>query len=221
MDGGLSSLVGWLYLQMQHDPLDAADQRFWPLLQFFLPGPTAGGISFRPLRPSTRLLPPAIILDLTPLHPDPMLLEFRLTVMNQVPTLHGLNTYLEATGFHRLPALSAHRLGGFARRQSPNCGQSPSRRGKLGGPVWRVCRWSQTAGSSPGSATSSSSAPTGTPPCPWTGDAPGVSNSGLGVAATDASAAVNMAFRNRCRAREDCPLDAHPHSINLHHCSGD
>src|SRR5436309_11999000 len=105
----LASFPRWSggYLQMMHDPIMQRVNDFGPQSVFakelransgknFLSAPFALlNILFMPL---------AIMLDVTPFVQILILLWNFGFVMNQILTVHGLNTYLESSGFYRIPA---------------------------------------------------------------------------------------------------------------------
>ena len=106
----LASFPRWSggYLQMMHDPIMQRINDLGPLSVFakevransgrnFLSAPFALlNILFMPL---------AIMLDVTPFVQILILLWNFGFVMNQILTVHALSTYLESSGFYRVPAL--------------------------------------------------------------------------------------------------------------------
>ena len=108
------------YLQMLHDPLMQQINDFGPASVFAkeIRGNSGRNFLAAPFALFNALLMPlAIILDVTPFIQILMLLWNFGFVMNQVLTLHGLNAYLEGTGFHRLPALFGALVAGLGRRR--------------------------------------------------------------------------------------------------------
>ena len=106
----LASFPRWSggYLQMMQDPLMQRINDFGPQSvfakelransgRFFLSAPFA--------LLNILLLPLAIMLDVTPFVQILILLWNFGFVMNQILTVHGLNAYLESSGFYRFPAL--------------------------------------------------------------------------------------------------------------------
>ncbi|MBL9174736.1 MAG: hypothetical protein JNL10_14455 [Verrucomicrobiales bacterium] len=204
------------YLQMQHDPLMQRINDFGPASIFAREIRSNSGRNFlsAPFALlNALLLPLAIILDVTPFIQILMLLWNFGFVMNQVLTLHGLNTYLEATGFHRIGALLGALLGGAGAAMIPEL-QAVAPAGAVLGALyggflvglnrWLVTRLRDIILFGPqlvlhalGQVMRQS-----------------IEFVASGAAATDASA-VNMAFRTAAGPREDRPLDTYPHFINL------
>jgi hypothetical protein len=111
----LASFPRWSggYLQMMHDPLMQKVNDFGPASVFAKEVRANSGRNFlsAPFALFNILLMPlAIMLDLTPFVQILIVLWNFGFVMNQILTVHGLNTYLESSGFQRFPAL----LGGLA-----------------------------------------------------------------------------------------------------------
>jgi hypothetical protein len=114
----LASFPRWSggFLQMMHDPIMQRINDFGPFSVFakelransgrnFLSAPFAlFNILFMPL---------AIMLDITPFIQILVVLWNFGFVMNQILTVHGLNTYLESSGFYRVPALFGAGIGGL------------------------------------------------------------------------------------------------------------
>jgi hypothetical protein len=113
----LASFPRWSggYLQMMHDPIMQRVNDFGASSVFakevrahsgrnFLSAPFAlFNILFMPL---------AIMLDITPFIQILVVLWNFGFVMNQILTVHGLNTYLESSGFYRVPAFIGAGLAG-------------------------------------------------------------------------------------------------------------
>jgi hypothetical protein len=113
----LASFPRWSggYLQMMHDPLMQRMNDFGALSVFakevransgrnFLSAPFALlNILFMPL---------AIMLDITPFIQILVVLWNFGFIMNQILTIHGLNAYLESSGFYRFPALIGAGIAG-------------------------------------------------------------------------------------------------------------
>lgn len=111
----LASFPRWSggYLQMMHDPLMQKINDFGAASVFAKEVRANSGRNFlsAPFALLNILLMPlAIMLDLTPFVQILVVLWNFGFIMNQVLTLNGLNTYLESTGFYRVPAL----IGGVA-----------------------------------------------------------------------------------------------------------
>lgn len=204
------------YLQMQHDPLMQRINDFGPASVFAKEIRSNSGRNFlsAPFAlVNALLLPLAIILDVTPFIQILMLLWNFGFVMNQVLTLHGLNAYLEASGFHRLSALFGAILGGLGAAAVPEL-RTVAPAGAILGALyggflvglnrWLITRLRDITLFGPqlvlhalGQVMRQS-----------------IEFVSSGAAATDASD-VNMAFRTGAGPREDRPLEAYPHFINL------
>src|SRR5229473_1564136 len=65
------------------------------------------------------LMPLAIMLDVLPFVQILVVLWNFGFIMNQILTVHGLNTYLEGYGFYRIPALGGAMIGGAAAMFQP------------------------------------------------------------------------------------------------------
>jgi hypothetical protein len=106
----LASFPRWSggYLQMMHDPLMQRIVDFGPQSVFAKEVRANSGRNFlsAPFALlNILLLPLAIMLDVTPFIQILILLWNFGFIMNQILTVHGLNTYLEGAGFYRLPAV--------------------------------------------------------------------------------------------------------------------
>ncbi len=106
----LASFPRWSggYLQMMHDPLMQRIVDFGPQSVFAKEVRANSGRNFlsAPFALlNILLLPLAIMLDVTPFIQILILLWNFGFIMNQILTVHGLNTYLESAGFYRVPAL--------------------------------------------------------------------------------------------------------------------
>ncbi|HUL51272.1 MAG TPA: hypothetical protein VLU94_01675 [Candidatus Nitrosotalea sp.] len=118
----LSSFPRWSggYLQMMHDPIMQQINDFGPLSVFAREMRANSGrfyltALFTLL--NILLMPLAIILDVTPFVEILIVLWNFGFVMNQILTVHGLQTYLESSGFRRVPALiGALLFGGLSIR---------------------------------------------------------------------------------------------------------
>jgi hypothetical protein len=115
----LSSFPRWSggYLQMMHDPVMQQVNDFGPLSVFARESRANSGrfyltAMFTLL--NIMLMPLAIILDVTPFVEILIVLWNLGFIMNQVLTVHGLQAYLEASGFRRMPALIGAAIGGLA-----------------------------------------------------------------------------------------------------------
>ncbi|MBN9691225.1 MAG: hypothetical protein J0M24_13390 [Verrucomicrobia bacterium] len=204
------------YLQMMHDPIMQRINEFGPSSIFSKELRSNSGRNFlaAPFALiNALLLPLAIILDVTPFIQILMLLWNFGFVMNQVLTLHGLNTYLEGAGFHRLPAALGtlvFGLGAAAFPESRPYAPWLALLGALyGGFVVGLNRWlvtrvrdvilfgPQLILHALGQLMRQS-----------------IEFVASGAAASDAQG-VNMAFRSAAGPREDRPLDRFPHFLNL------
>src|SRR5436309_14397919 len=112
----LASFPRWSggYLQMMHDPLMQRINDFGAQSVFAKEVRANSGRNFlsAPFALlNILLLPLAIMLDVTPFIQILILLWNFGFVMNQILTVHGLNTYLESSGFYRVPALLAGIIG--------------------------------------------------------------------------------------------------------------
>src|SRR5260221_1431983 len=106
----LASFPRWSggYLQMMHDPIMQRINDFGPQSVFAKEVRANSGRNFlsAPFALMNILfLPLAIMLDVTPFIQILILLWNFGFVMNQILTVHGLNTYLESSGFYRMPAV--------------------------------------------------------------------------------------------------------------------
>jgi hypothetical protein len=106
----LASFPRWSggYLQMMHDPLMQRIVDFGPQSVFAKEVRANSGRNFlsAPFALlNILLLPLAIMLDVTPFIQILILLWNFGFIMNQILTVHGLNSYLEGAGFYRIPAL--------------------------------------------------------------------------------------------------------------------
>jgi hypothetical protein len=115
----LASFPRWSggYLQMMHDPIMQRINDFGPASVFSKEVRANSGRNFltAPFALLNILLMPlAIMLDVTPFVQILVLLWNFGFVMNQILTVHGLNTYLESSGFYRLPALLGGTVAGTA-----------------------------------------------------------------------------------------------------------
>ncbi len=114
----LASFPRWSggYLQMMHDPLMQRINDFGPQSVFAKEARANSGRNFlsAPFALlNILLLPLAIMLDVTPFIQILILLWNFGFVMNQILTVHGLNTYLESCGFYRIPALLGAAVAGI------------------------------------------------------------------------------------------------------------
>ncbi|HEY0455236.1 MAG TPA: hypothetical protein VGE41_02610, partial [Verrucomicrobiae bacterium] len=105
----LASFPRWSggYLQMMHDPLMQRINDFGPGTVFAREIRANSGRNFlsAPFAlVNILLMPLAIMLDLTPFVQILIILWNFGFLMNQILTAHALNTFLETSGFHRLPA---------------------------------------------------------------------------------------------------------------------
>ncbi|MFM1944295.1 MAG: hypothetical protein RI897_3277 [Verrucomicrobiota bacterium] len=215
----LASFPRWSggYLQMMQDTIMQRINDFGPLSVFARELRASSGRAYltAPFALFNILfLPLAIILDVTPFVQILIVLWNFGFVMNQVLTLHGLNAYLQSTGFSRLGAVVGLALGGIAAVLSPALAPYATGLALLAlfvGGFWEgTSRWAYTR----------------------LRDillfGPQLILHGLGqimrqtiefvisgAAATDAQK-VNMAFRAWAGPREDQPLNRYPHFINLH-----
>lgn len=106
----LASFPRWSggYLQMMHDPLMQRINDFGPASVFAKEVRANSGRNFLTAPFALLnivLMPLAIMLDVTPFVQILVVLWNFGFIMNQILTVHGLNTYLESSGFYRLPAL--------------------------------------------------------------------------------------------------------------------
>jgi len=106
----LASFPRWAggYFQMVHDPLMQQIYDFGPQSVFARDIRSNSGRNFlsAPIAlTSILLMPLAIIFDVSPFVQTLVVLWNCGFVLNQVLTLHALNTYLESSGFYRIPAL--------------------------------------------------------------------------------------------------------------------
>lgn len=114
----LASFPRWSggYLQMMHDPLMQRINDFGPKSIFAKEVRANSGRNFlsAPFALLNILLMPlAIMLDVTPFVQILIVLWNFGFIMNQVLTLHGLNTYLESSGFYRIPAVTGAAIAGL------------------------------------------------------------------------------------------------------------
>ena len=113
----LASFPRWSggYLQMMHDPLMQRIVDFGPQSVFAKEVRANSGRNFlsAPFALlNILLLPLAIMLDVTPFIQILILLWNFGFIMNQILTVHGLNSYLEGAGFYRIPALAGALIAG-------------------------------------------------------------------------------------------------------------
>src|SRR6185436_20718606 len=113
----LASFPRWSggYLQMMHDPLMQRIVDFGPQSVFAKEVRANSGRNFlsAPFALlNILLLPLAIMLDVTPFIQILILLWNFGFIMNQILTVHGLNSYLEGAGFYRIPALAGAVVAG-------------------------------------------------------------------------------------------------------------
>jgi len=214
----LASFPRWSggYLQMMHDPIMQRINDFGSSSVFAKEIRANSGRNFltAPFALLNILLMPlAILLDLAPFVQILVVLWNFGFLMNQVLTLHGLNTYLESGVFYRVPALLVAGAAGLAAYFAPGlqafapgfialgflCGgfivglnrwlYSRVRDIVLFGPQLVLHALGQCVRQSLEFVLS-------------------------GAAPADAKS-VNMAFRAWVGPREDRPLDTYPHFINL------
>ncbi|HXJ56050.1 MAG TPA: hypothetical protein VNU68_05225, partial [Verrucomicrobiae bacterium] len=107
----LASFPRWSggYLQMMHDPLMQRINDFGPTTVFAKEIRAQSGRNFlsAPFALFNILIMPlAIMLDVTPFVQILIVLWNFGFILNQILTLHGLNTQLESSGFYRLPAVA-------------------------------------------------------------------------------------------------------------------
>jgi hypothetical protein len=106
----LASFPRWSggYLQMMHDPIMQKINDFGPASVFAKEVRANSGRNFLTAPFALLnivLMPLAIMLDVTPFVQILVVLWNFGFIMNQILTVHGLNTYLESSGFYRVPAL--------------------------------------------------------------------------------------------------------------------
>ncbi|MBI3417689.1 MAG: hypothetical protein HY043_20545, partial [Verrucomicrobia bacterium] len=107
----LSAFPRWSggFMQMMHDPVMQQINDFGPLSIFAKEVRANSGRYFLTAifaLASILLMPFAIILDIAPFVQILIVLWNFGFIMNQVLTMHGLQTYLEGSGFRRVPALA-------------------------------------------------------------------------------------------------------------------
>ncbi|MBI2947568.1 MAG: hypothetical protein HYY23_07970 [Verrucomicrobia bacterium] len=214
----LASFPRWSggYLQMMHDPIMQRINDFGSSSVFAKEIRANSGRNFltAPFALLNILLMPlAILLDLTPFVQILVVLWNFGFLMNQVLTLHGLNTYLESGGFYHAPALLFAGAAGIAAYFVPSLQAFAPGLIALGflygGFIVGLNRWlfsrvrdivlfgPQLVLHALGQFVRQS-----------------LEFVLSGAAPADAKS-VNMAFRTWVGPREDRPLDTYPHFINL------
>ncbi|MSU64056.1 MAG: hypothetical protein EXS31_16965 [Pedosphaera sp.] len=214
----LASFPRWSggFLQMMHDPLMQQINDFGPASVFAKEVRSNSGRNFltAPFALLNILLMPlAIMLDVTPFIEILVVLWNFGFVMNQILTIHGLNVYLESSGFSRTSALVGGGIAGAALWAFPAWqifGPAVLLAGFIAGGFvaglsrWLYCRVRDIILFGPqlvlhtlGQLVRQS-----------------LEFSVSGASPEDARG-VNMAFRTSAGPREDRPLDTFPTFINL------
>src|SRR6185436_15365052 len=121
----LASFPRWSggFLQMMHDPLMQRINDFGPATIFAKELRAQSGRNFlsAPFALFNILVMPlAIMLDVTPFVQILIVLWNFGFILNQILTVHGLNTYLEGAGFYRVPALAGGLIAAAVPRLVPS-----------------------------------------------------------------------------------------------------